>query len=75
VLELINTPLDWLGGIILALSLIFLEVLAWEKGIGWRLGTIVFFPLGFLVFVLFHWKEANYWFFGSIIGLTLILAF
>jgi uncharacterized membrane protein len=51
-LELINTPLDWVGGIILALSLIFLLTMAWEKGIGWRVGSLFFFPLSVIVFAL-----------------------
>ena len=47
--------------------------IAFQKSAGWGLSVLLIFPVGAPLFLITHWKEASYWFYGMLIGGLLII--
>jgi len=57
----------WLGYALCFLGGLWIVVLAWQKGILWGVGCLVF-PFLQLIYVALNWKEAKSAFFVQVAG-------
>jgi hypothetical protein len=63
----------WVGFILCFFGGLWIIVLAWQKGVIWGLGCLLF-PLLQFVYVAFNWRQAKSAFFLLLTGLAALVA-
>jgi hypothetical protein len=62
----------WTGYILSFLGSLWIIVLAWQKGVLWGVGCLVF-PLIQLIYVVMNWKETKQAFFLQLAGIAAMI--
>lgn len=72
---LIVSGMDWVGTIIMLIAWISIMVMAFQRGVLWGLGVLLFSGIIGPIFALLNWKQAGYWLMFGIVGWLIVYIF
>ena len=73
-MELVQSAGDWIGGIIFFLSYIFTLTIAFQRSVGWGVGSLLLWPV-MVVFVIKNFDKTAFWAGGMIVGIVIFKVF